>query len=253
MLDPKDRFSDRAVNYRKHRPGYPGQLIDFLIEKCPLNSESRIADVGSGTGIFSKLLLDKGLRVFSVEPNKAMRREAENDLRGYDRFASVNAAAEQLPFEDSSIDLITAAQAMHWFDRERCKPEFKRVLKKEGHLALIWNDRLRDTPFLVGFENLLKSNLSEYRKVDHKNITNDVITDFFSPYEYQTVSFPFIQIFDYEGLKGRALSSSYSPKADDESGAAYFTALRKLFDDYNIEGKVEFRYKSTLYFGRFSG
>ena len=250
MKNPRDRFTEKADDYKKFRPGYPDSLIVYLAEKCGLTDKSLIADVGSGTGIFSRLLLEQGLNVFAVEPNEAMRIKAETDLNGFEKFKSINAGAEDLPFEDSSIDLITVAQAFHWFDRGKCKVEFKRVLKTEGYAALIWNERLHDTEFLVDFELLLKNNLEEYKCVDHKNITIEVITDFFLPNEFEIVKRPINQGFNLEDFIGRVISSSYAPQYGTKEGDLFINALTDLFNKHKQNNQVEFRYDSTMYLGK---
>lgn len=248
--NPKDRFTDRVDDYKKYRPGYPDEIANYLIDKCGLSDKSKIADIGSGTGIFSKILLDKGLNVIAVEPNDAMRGQAEKDLAGYSNFTSIKAGAEELPFEDNSIDLITAAQAFHWFDISKCKIEFRRVLKADSRLALVWNERLHDTPFLIDFEQLLKDCLNEYKFVDHKNITPEVIADFFWPNTYEIISFPINQSFNLNDYIGRVMSSSYAPRYGTDEGSIFIEALTRLFDKHSIAGRIEFRYASTVYLGK---
>lgn len=250
MLNPRDRFTDRVTDYKKYRPGYPVELVSFLEAKCLLTNNSVITDIGSGTGIFSRILLEKGFAVIAVEPNDAMRKQAENDLRQFENFKSINEGAEELPFENESIDLITVAQAFHWFDREKCRHEFRRVLKPEGHAALIWNERLNNTPFLIDFELLLKDFLKEYKFVDHKNVSIDVINDFFSPNKVEIVKYPINQAFGLQDYIGRVLSSSYAPKYGTPEGKVFIEELTGLFNKHNRDGIIEFKYDSTLYLGK---
>lgn len=167
--DPTTRFSDRVADYVKYRPSYPQAVIDHLVAHCQLTPQSVVADMGSGTGIFSKLLLEYGCTVYGVEPNAAMRQAADALLRDFPKFHSVAATAEATTLPDASVDFITAAQAFHWFDLPRFKQECQRIGKSGGQLVVLWNDRETDTtPFLSGYENFLRKHALDYRKVDHK-------------------------------------------------------------------------------------
>src|ERR1051325_1258238 len=122
------RFGSRVANYAKYRPSYPDKVLDYLQHECHLTPESVIADVGSGTGIFTKLLLDQGYTVYAVDPNDAMRQEAEKQLKSLNGFHSVNGTAENTSLADKSASLIVCAQAFHWFNNAEAKAEFKRIL-----------------------------------------------------------------------------------------------------------------------------
>src|SRR5271170_7373092 len=142
------RFSSRVDNYVRYRPGYPSEVLDLLKKTCGLTADSVIADVASGTGIFTRILLENGNRVFGVEPNADMRRAGEEYLASYERFTSVAGTAEATSLPDHSVDIVTAAQAAHWFDRAKARAEFVRILKSGGWAVLIWNERQTDTtPF----------------------------------------------------------------------------------------------------------
>src|SRR5437870_2796600 len=151
-LRPKERFSRRVENYVKYRPGYPGAVLDWLRQHCGLTADWVIADIGSGTGFLAELFLKNGNRVFGTEPNSEMRAAGETLLKKYSRFVSVDGSAEATGLDSSSVDLITAGQAFHWFDRPRARQEFERILKPGGWAALVWNERLINTPFLVAYD-----------------------------------------------------------------------------------------------------
>src|SRR5690606_11903763 len=155
-IGPTRRFFDRVKDYVKYRPDYPSAAIDYIKEIAELSAGSPVADIGSGTGIFAKRLLETGASVFGVEPNAAMRSAAEEFLRSEPNFTSIDGTAESTTLRDSSVDLVTAAQAFHWFDPKPTRAEFARILKPSGRIVLIWNERLTDaTPFLVEFERFL--------------------------------------------------------------------------------------------------
>lgn len=189
-MKPTERFSDRVSNYLDYRPSYPITLIDTLSQECGLTSESVIADIGSGTGKLTELLLIKDFSVFGVEPNQEMREAAEDLFRDHLKFTSINGESTKTTLSDNTVDLVTAAQAFHWFEPVQTKREFQRVLKPDGHLALIWNKRNTEIEFQKDYENLLKRYCPEYNKVHHHNITDQDIVDFSQPSSVQIFSFP---------------------------------------------------------------
>lgn len=141
------RFSDRVEDYIKYRPSYPAALMNLLKAKINLNPQAVIADIGSGTGISSILFLKNSNKVFAVEPNKEMREAAEHLLNVYPNFASINGTAEQTNLNTKAVDLIFCGQAFHWFDKQKSRQEFNRILKQNGHIVLAWNERSTKTPF----------------------------------------------------------------------------------------------------------
>lgn len=249
---PKQRFTDRVDAYVKYRPSYPGALVDALLRDAELGESARIADLGAGTGIFTRLLLERGKSVVAVEPNDAMREAAKADLSTYSGFSCQPGSAESTALPDQSVDLAVAAQAFHWFDRPLAKREIARILKPGGRLALVWNERLSDTsPFLRDYEALLLEQATDYASVNHANIDDSEIDAFFAPFPVKKSDFPNAQTFDFEGLAGRCRSSSYVPAEGHPGHAAFFAALRALFDRHQNGGQVRFDYRSTLYLGRF--
>ena len=189
MQDPTQRFSSRVDNYVRYRPGYPVVVLDLLKKMCGLTPDSVIADIGSGTGIFTRMLLQNGNRVFGIEPNADMLMAAEKLLASFPRFTSVAGAAETTTLTDYSVDFITAAQAAHWFDRERARREFVRILKPRGWTVLLWNERRTDsTPFLREYEQLLLTYGTDYQEVRHERTTAE-INAFFSPSKFQERKF----------------------------------------------------------------
>ena len=173
--DPTRRFSSRVGNYVRYRPGYPEGIVDMLRKECGLTSSTVIADVASGTGIFTRVLLENGNRVFGVEPNAEMRKAGEEFLNAYPRFSSIEGTAEETTLPDHTVDLVTAAQAAHWFDRRKARQEFIRILKTGGWSVLIWNERRIDsTPFLRDFERLLLRYGTDYETVRHERTTQEI-------------------------------------------------------------------------------
>jgi SAM-dependent methyltransferase len=244
------RFSSRVENYIRYRPGYPPDVLHALKAECGLTSAHVIADVASGAGIWTRTLLENGNRVFGVEPNAEMREAGERLLAGFPKFTSVAATAEATTLADQSVDFVTAAQAAHWFDRVHARREFVRILKPGAWLALIWNERLTDsTPFLRDYEDLVLTFGTDYQDVHHER-TTDAVNEFFDPAPFQERAFPMFQEFDYAGLEGRLLSSSYVPGPEHPQHALMLHELRRVFDMHALKGQVICEYKTRLYFGR---
>lgn len=248
--DPTKRFSDRVDNYVKYRPTYPPEVLDYLKTECNLTSKSVIADVGAGTGIFTKLLLDKGYEVFAVEPNEQMLQSAKEQLSGYKNFNAVNTGAECTELPNESIDLIVCAQSFHWFSNDNTRVEFSHILKPGGKAALIWNNRVTDIDqFSIEYDALLKNDSVDYNKVNHQNIKELDFKVFFKDGKYEVKKFPNVQVFDEDGLIGRAFSSSYVPPQGSDEGEVFLKLLRELFAKYNENGKINFHYQTEIYLG----
>ncbi len=250
MSDVTQRFSSRVENYIKYRPGYPKEVIETLKTECGLTTDSVIADIGYGTGILAEMFLQNGNPVYGVEPNREMREAGERLLKGYANFRSVAAKAEATMLDDDSVDFITAGQSFHWFDRAAAKVEFERILKSGGWIVLIWNERLVTTPFLVEYEQLIKSFSIDYEKVDHRRIDPDIMRDFLGTDQFRLERFRNVQVFDYEGLKGRLVSSSYSPEPGHPNYELMIDSLQQLFQTYQDNGKVLVEYQTMTYFAQ---
>ena len=250
VLDPTKRFSKRVENYIKYRPGYPAEIIPLLESECGLTPQSVIADLGSGTGLLTELFLKHGNKVFGVEPNADMRAAGEKLLARYPNFISVDAAAEATTLSDNSIDLIVAGQAFHWFDREKAKIEFKRILKPAGWVVLIWNGfRVETSPLNNGYQEIVLRYGTDYKEVA-REITGVDVESFFATQPCKCAHFAFKQVFDFEGLKGRLLSSSYAPESTDPNFERMIEELRALFDANQRDSKVDFNYETEVYYGQ---
>jgi ubiquinone/menaquinone biosynthesis C-methylase UbiE len=179
-----------------------------------------------------------------------MREAAEKLLSGYSNFKSINATAENTTLSDNSIDLIVCAQAFHWFDIPKVKTEFKRILKPSGRICLMWNERILDgNPFLIDYEKLLLKYGTDYKNVRHENIDDNKLTEFFAD-GYITKTFPNKQVFDYEGVKGRLLSSSYTPQYNSPKYNPMLAELKQIFEKNELNGKIEFLYDTNIYINK---
>ena len=252
MDDPTRRFSTRVANYVRYRPSYPPAIVALLTRRCGLSADWAVADVGSGPGNLTRLLLDNGNSVYAIEPNREMREAGERLLGDDPRFQSIAGTAEETTLGDGSVDLVTAGQAFHWFDQERARHEFARILRPPRWVALIWNERRVDTtPFLAAYERLLLTYGTDYAAVRHQGAADAAALDaFFGPSGYEMASFPNRQLFDLPSLRGRLLSSSYAPDAGQPGHDAMLTELRQLFTRHETGGQVVFEYETKVYYGR---
>jgi SAM-dependent methyltransferase len=243
------RFSDRVENYIRYRPGYPPEVLDLLRAECGLQPSHIVADIASGTGMFTRLLLENGNSVFAVEPNAEMRESGVHQLESYKRLVSVAGTAEETTLGAASVDFVTAAQAAHWFDLPRARAEFVRILRPGGWCVLIWNERLTSsTAFLRDYEQLLLTYGTDYEEVRHEK-TTAMIQQFFAPAACEEKIFSLRQQFDYNGAAGRLLSSSYAPLEGHPRYAPMMQELQRIFRAHAVEGKVEFEYKTQVYYG----
>jgi len=251
MLDPTERFSTRVENYVKYRPGYPPEVIITLQEECGLTPASLVADIGSGAGILSALFLENGNPAYAIEPNDEMRQAGERLLRNWPGFHSISGRAEATTLADRSVDFIVAGQAFHWFDLQKARLEFERILKSGGWVMLVWNEReIRITPFLEAYEMLLQRYSIDYPKVDHRQVDQAALSAFYGPGGYKTKTFRHQQ--DFDGIRGRLLSSSYSPEAGHPNHEPMLKELETIFLAHQVSGRVGFAYTSKMYFGKLS-
>ncbi len=245
-----ERFSDRVANYVKYRPSYPAELVQTLTQQCNLNADTVIADIGSGTGKLTELLLEQDYAVFGVEPNQAMREAAETQFADNEKFVSVDGQSETTSLEGKSVDLIVAAQAFHWFEPVATKNEFKRILKTGGYIALVWNQRDIASPFQHAYDQMLAQHCKEYKDVNHRNIKDSEFEAFFSPNAFEIFNYPYIQKFDKASFLGRMYSSSYTPNPETDEAKPLNEAAEQLFNEHQSNGVIEFAYETNLYLAR---
>lgn len=250
MPDPTQRFSDRVADYVRTRPDYPTALIDALQSNGLLRADADWADVGAGTGIWTRQIASHTRSVQAVEPNDNMRAAAAVLLKPWANVRLSAGTAEATGLPDASCDVVTAAQAFHWFDRTTFARECRHLLRPGGRAVLVWNERETDTTaFLRAYEKLLLDHAGDYREVNHQNITPDDFAAFFDDAGYERLEFPHAQYFDFEGLAGRLLSSSYVPPAGHPRHPAMMAALRECFEAHVADGRVTFAYTTRAYVG----
>lgn len=247
--DPTQRFTSRAENYARYRPGYPPAILHCLRDECGLIPDSVIADIGSGTGILTAMFLANGNRVFAVEPNEAMRLAAEASLGDYPGFMSVDGRAEATTLADNSVDFVTAGQAFHWFDAAASRVEFGRILRPGGYVALVWNARAHEgDPLMSAYERVLGDYGMGYSTVTHRSHDGDIDTLFASGRQFRR--FAHTRQIDFASFWGGFLSASYAPSPGDPIYEPMHVALRKVFADHQQDGRLAFVYETHLYYGQ---
>lgn len=247
--DAASLFNNRVENYVKYRPSYPIGLLNVLKMRANLSPGSVVADIGSGTGKLTELFLKSGNRVFAVEPNSEMRRAAEKLLCHYPNFTSVTGSAEATTLAYSSIDLITAGQSFHWFERPATRMEFKRILKPGGWVVLAWNTPRTDTPFLEEYAHFRQTALKGAggsRKEDPADVFS-----FYSPGNAERVVLTGIaQDLDFDQLLGRVLSISMAVQAGEPGHEAFSEELRAMFERHQRNNLVRLSYDTEVFIGQ---
>lgn len=241
-LNPLSRFTERAADYAKYRPSYSAEVIDIILEGLGNFSQLVAADIGAGTGISSRLLAERGVRVLAIEPNAAMGQAA--DPHSLIEFREATAEATQLP--DSSADLVTCFQAFHWFNPAPTLLEFHRILKSSGRLAVVWNDRDQEDEFTSHYTRLVRI-ASNNHPAESRLISVTPLLE--SPHfpDVRHYTFAYTQALELDGLIGRAKSVSYIPR-EGEVYQQLISDLQELYTHWADEsGFVRLAYRTSLY------
>jgi ubiquinone/menaquinone biosynthesis C-methylase UbiE len=207
MKDPRERFSAVAEAYHRFRPSYPPALIDWIEATSGVPAGGRVADLGCGTGIWSRLLAARGYLVAGIDPNQEMLALAR-EAGGGPTYLAGDAVATGLG--DASIDLATAAQAFHWFPLAATLAELDRILRPGAWTCAVWNQRT-STAFNDEYEELLQTHSSEYARNER---LSDLRTDPRGPIAAAiphavTTELPSQDELSWESVLGRAHSASY--------------------------------------------
>lgn len=243
--DSVNRFNNRVSKYAIYRPDYPETIFPFLEHELGLTKDMALLDIGSGTGLFSKHLLEKNYRLTCLEPNDEMRFFAEKDLAKFPNFTSKKATGEQTGIESNSIDCIFVAQAFHWLDPNAAKKEFFRVLKPNGKIVICWILTNQTSLFLKKYEELRQTFAINYRPVRRNN--EEVIKNFYSPLAFSKRVFHFESFIDFDSLKGLLLSVSFMPQEGQPGYEQMIETLTMLFERFNKNGLVELKYDLPIY------
>jgi len=249
MKNSITKFTGKVDYFAKFRPAYPEQIIGLLERKIDFDSSKDIADIACGTGILSRLFLTNGNLVFGVEPNEEMRLKSEKDLSKFLNFISVSGTAENTALADKSVDIITVGQAFHYFDLKVIKKEFKRILRKDGYVIIVWNERKNSTQFMKDLNNILKSLNQEYEEAEKNLIDKKLLNTFYNEENLESGSFPNFQTLDLNGLKGRVQSITYVPESGDEH-KRIMNEVKDVFDKYNNGNLVKMEYTTKVFWGK---
>lgn len=247
-MDNTHKFSGKTDVYQQARPNYAQEFLDFIAQSWQIGEGSKVADIGSGTGIFARQLLGLGATVYAVEPNADMRAKAEALLGGHPNFVSVPGTAEQTSLPDHSVHLVTAAAAFHWFDPERFKQECKRILLPGAPVLLIWNKARLSAEINLGRERIFKKYCPNFKGFSGGNDKEDKIKRAFFDGKLQERRFPNPLVYDRQTFVNRALSASYSLIEKDAKFEAYLAELGELFDQHAVDGKIVLPQDSVAYF-----
>jgi SAM-dependent methyltransferase len=248
MMDTIQRFSTKADYYARYRPDFAPEAITAIFELTALSPDAVIADVGSGTGILTRHFIERGTRVYAVEPNDEMRAYAEATLGSYPGFFSVKARAEDTGFPDCSIDLLVAGRAFHWFDPLPTRKEFLRIMEPHGWIAAIWN-RQQASALLTAYDSIRTAAYGfsprmegrpEFKPLSFYLRHEDVFEIIF-PHQWQQ---------DWEAFFGELCSYSHSPDADHPLFSNFEQAAREIFDQFNVAGFINWQYTTQLYLGQ---
>ena len=246
-MDYTTRFDGKGEIYAKARPKYAAALFEYFRNTLHIPAGSVFADVGSGTGIFTEQLLHCGYRVFAVEPNADMRKQAEERLSGYEGFQSVSGSDADMKIPAHSVDYITAAQAFHWFDAESFRRECRRVLKPGGKVILVYNSRDENAACTKALAALRRSFTPEFHGFSN-GISDEACRAFFAG-KCDIFRTDNMQVYDRQGYLNRVLSSSYSLKESDVRYAEYLNEINEIFDRFSAEGQITVPTETVAYVG----
>jgi SAM-dependent methyltransferase len=250
-MGPTRLFSELAQLYAQHRPDYPAAALDLVVSRAGLGPGQLLVDVGSGTGISSRLFAARGVPVLGIEPNDSMRAKAEAEPAPpgapSPRYQAGRGEATGLP--DGVAAAAICAQAFHWFDAPVALAEFRRVLRPGGWVALLWNERDERDPFTGAYGDVVRT-LPESREVEGpRAVAGQALLD--SPLFEAAERLPFSheQLLTEEGLLGRTFSASWAPK-EPERAEPFAEAVRAVFAQFQRDGRVVMRYETTVYLAR---
>lgn len=241
-------FARKVLDDQASRPDYPAALFQRLLRERPAPAD--VADLGAGTGLFTEGLLDAGYRCTAVEPDPGMRAAADGRLGHRAGYGSLDGVAERLPLATASMDLITAAQAFHWFDVPRARAECQRVLRPGGSVLLVWNEREPAAAVHRALDRVFATFGGALRSAQLKHDERSALPAFFGsmPSPWAT---PHVQHLSAEGLLALVFSRSYMPVRDSEAGREVEREVARLHQTHaEPDGHVRLPYRTEAFLGR---
>ena len=248
MNENKEKFSGRVKEYAQYRARYSAQIIATLETQCGLRKEDVIADIGAGTGMLAELFLEHGNSVIAVEPNAEMLAECAAMQERYPALRTVRAAAEETTLADASVDFVVVGRAFHWFDAERARAEFTRVLRPGGWLVLASVGRRREDTTAVGqaYREVLQRITPEYGEIIKRFDIYDNAEQFFAGSAVLRECFESEELMTLEMLIGQTQSISFAPLEGQPGHAAMVEMLTEFFAQYAVDGVVRMPTASYL-------
>lgn len=243
-------FGAKVIDYNASRPDYPAPLFEALRTHGRLAPSATVVDLGAGTGLLTRGLLQSGATVVAVEPNAPMRRACDHLLASQANYRSVDGSAESIPVATASADLITAAQAFHWFEIERARAECLRVLRPAGQVALIWNDRLLGDPLHVALDEVFAEYGGAKRSALLAHEDRSDVPKFFGAAVVREFAWPHAHNLSEAGLLSLVFSRSYMPERNTEAGQRAAARVCDIFRTAAVDNEVAVRYTTVAVIGR---
>ena len=245
------RFSGRVEAYRRYRPRYPREIIPRLQELCGLTPTSIVADIGAGTGMLAELFLQYGNRVHAVEPNPEMRAACEELVASYPNLTCIDGTAEETRLPDDSVDFVAVGRAFHWFEQEKCRLEFARILRAGGWVVLAgMGPRKGADPIARDHENILREYGLDFAALRERYNLGDAARKFFSGDGMREAEFPGAEEMTHEELKGHTASLSVTPQPGHPRFPAMQQALKDFFARHQSAGRVRLPMNCRVYVGQ---
>jgi SAM-dependent methyltransferase len=237
-------FAGKAEQYARHRLDYPAAVMDSALAAIGLAATDVVADLGSGTGMLARWILERGNTVTGVEPDAGMRAAAEVALAAFgDRFSSVPGSAEATTLPDGSVDVITAGNAFHYFDPTRARAEANRILRPGGRVLIVGHSRAaHPNRFMQEYSRFLEGIASPEQWAFHRADREATsLRDFFAGHYQEHDAGQVSYQLSWDALCGRFLSTSLAPPESDPRRSKILERLHEMFDDCARKGVVEFQ------------
>ncbi|MCA9960693.1 MAG: methyltransferase domain-containing protein [Anaerolineales bacterium] len=248
-MDGKTAFGPRVGYYMQARPDYPAAVAACLRDVYGLTETAVIADIGCGTGKLARLFLENGNPVYGVEPDAEMRAASQAYLRDFAQFTAVNGTAEATNLPTAGIDFVVAGQAAHWFERTGAEAEFRRICRPGGKIALVWNQRQRETPIVREFDAILHTFRQPTPHLRRANAVPADVMALAGP-QARLHTFLMVQELDFDALVARMLSISFVPLPGEAGHEALLAKLQQFFADFAENGRIRLPYTTELYVGQ---
>lgn len=247
-LDSTQLYSNKAQKYADYRPDFHPAAIASFVEASGLTQTSTVADIGSGTGMLARHLLDHFERVYAVEPNEAMRLAAEANLGKWPGFHSLAGSAEKIPLAENSVDLITAGQAIHWFDPQKALAEFQRIARP-GAWLLLAHIKSMDENLDAALASLWTEETGCVPKSRQPRALAVQFSDYFENGIYQRHQFLHTHPETWECFLGGLESASYAPDEDHPYYEDFVRVARQIFERFSQDRILNWHIATEISYG----